>query len=70
MAPTEDDRMAEASMLLRQALRLLDDDIRFIGNGAVLTDLAADLAAEAVVALRGDDGDTSPATADAREGVR
>lgn len=63
MAPTEGDRVTEACMLLRQALRLLDDDVPCTDR-RVLTDLAADLAAEAVVTLRGSsDVGSPPATA-------
>lgn len=53
MAPSEDERVAEGSLLLRQALRLLDDDVPCTADRRVLIDLAADLAAEAAATLQG-----------------
>lgn len=66
MATTEADLVSEARLLLRQALRLLDDHMLVAGDTGArgpLTDLAADIAWAAAAGLRGQD--TDPDVADA-----
>lgn len=71
MDTTGHSRVAEAQLLLHQALRLLEDHARVArdaGARATLTDLAAELAHEAVATLRMDLADLDEGVAPRPQG--